>query len=148
MLKLINLCYELAGLYITVPEGYEVESILEKYFSDNALMIKHADKDYTIVYYVEDDCPATKANIIDTQKRLLGKVYPIYEITVNGLFGYQTTYDTKKQQCFEARFPLKKTDTGNTEFVFMIFTVNNDIDEIKASDDFQKLLNGIRKKED
>lgn len=146
MLKLINMCYEVAGLYITIPEGFEVEFIREKFLNDDMLMIKPANKNYTIYYDVEYDCSDAKEHMIETQKRMFKKVYPIEEITVNGLPGYQTTYNTKKQQCHEVRLLVEKSDTGDTEFLMIIFSGNNDIEEIKASDEFKKLLNGIRRK--
>ena len=45
------------------------------------------------------------------------------------------------------KLKFNKTEDGDTEFVFVLWTENNDIEDIKASPDFKKLLNGIRKKD-
>ncbi len=144
MLELINMCYEVAGVRITIPEGYEIQ-ILGDAVSDNMLIIKPVNQNYMISYDVEYDCPDTKESFTETQENLYEKTFPIEEITLNGLSGYQSTYGDSTEQCYDARFLLKKTDTGNTVFSLMVYTPNNDIEEIKASENFKKLLNGIQK---
>ena len=69
------------------------------------------------------------------------------EIEINGLKGHYSIYRFDDKQYYKARFLIGETEKKITQFVFTLWTKNDDIKEIKASPEFKKLLGGIRKKD-
>lgn len=70
---------------------------------------------------------------------------PIEEFQNNSLKGHHGTYGSERNQYYEIRFLIDGTESDNIQFVFYIRTQNHDIEKIKSSLDFKKLLSSIRK---
>ncbi len=114
---------------------------------DGGLAFYAIDGSHTVIYEILHDGKGTKKTLLETQKEDYGKNWEIEDIELNGLKGHCSTYGESYIQFYEARFLLGETEKGCTEFAFVVYTRNHDIEEIKASDHFKKLLNGIRKKD-
>ena len=79
--------------------------------------------------------------------KLQSNSIPVEEIEINGLKGHCSIYRFDDKQYYKARFLIGETEKKITQFVFTLWTKNDDIKEIKASPEFKKLLGGIRKKD-
>ena len=146
MFLIKKLCFEIGGISAEISE--DISAVLDTDWTDgNSLVFKRSDGRYSFNYEISRNCMGTKEALIDSQQEICYKIFPVGEIELNGLKGHHSTYSTNREQYFEARFLIDKTEGGDTEFVFVLWTENNDIEDIKASPDFKKLLNGIRKKD-
>ena len=137
-------CFEIDGII------EDISAVLDTDWTDeNSLAFQYGDGRYRYKFNYEiiRNCMGTKEALIDSQQEICYKIFPIEEIKLNGLKGHHSTYSTNREQYYEARFLIDKTKDGDTEFVFILWTENNDIEDIKASPDFKKLLHAIRKKD-
>ena len=146
MFLIRNLKFEVCGVSVEIPE--DISIILDTDWTDeNSLAFQHRDGKYNFNYEIIRNCMGTKEELIDSQQEICYETFPVEEIELNGLKGHHSTYSTNREQYYEARFSIDKSEDGNTEFVFVLWTKNNDIEKIKASSEFKKLLCGIRRKD-
>lgn len=144
MIILKNFCFETAGINITIPDGYLLDTS-GNYIGEDVINIESADGDYNVVYNVDYNFSGTKESLTEMQQETFHKVQLIEEIETNGLKGHKSTYGNEKNQYFEARFLIDESDEGTTELSIVIETSNNDIEKIKASPEFKELLDGIQR---
>lgn len=147
MFLLKNECsFELNGIRITVPSNYYIDGSPD-YLHENKLSFYPLDKSFEASYEVVEWEKGTKESFLEYARG--GKSYndfpPIEEFENNGLNGHHATYGDHKNQYYEARFLLDGTESHNIQLVFFIRTENQDIEEIKSSVEFKKLLNNVRK---
>lgn len=147
MFLLKNECsFELNGISITVPSNYYIDGSPEDVL-ENKLSFYPLNKSFEVSYEVVEWDKGTKESILEYERgyKSFNKFPPIEEFENNGLKGHHATYGNQINQYYEARFLLEGTDIDNIQFVFYIRTENQDIEEIKSSGEFEKLLNGVRK---
>ena len=149
MFLIRNLKFEVCGVSVEIPE--EVGAVLNTEWTDkNSLIFNHKDDRYKFAYEISNKGTYTRKSLVESIREISDERFPIEPIELNGLEGHHSTYcndSDKEEQYYEARFLAKQRLDGCTEFVFIIWTKNNDIEEIKASPEFKKLLGGIRKKD-
>ena len=145
MFLIRNLNFEICGVSVEIPE--EIGAVLDTNWTcENSIVFNHSDG-YTFAYEISHRGTYTIKSLIDSIKELCEQTFPIEPIILNGLKGYCSTYVGGSDQYYEARFLAEESEDGDAEFVFILWTKNDDIKEIKASPEFKKLLGGIRKKD-
>lgn len=139
--------FELNGVEITVPDNFYIDGSPDD-LSEEWLTFMPLDKSFSVRYEMNYNCRGTKEELYDFQFDDVDPdkpLSPIEKIEHNGLTGHQLTYKNECWQSYKVRFLLDKTDEGSTEFAISVNTDNLDIDKIKASPIFKRLLDGIRK---
>ena len=146
MFLIKKLCFEIEGVSVEIPE--EIGAVFNSDWTDeNSIVFNHSGGGYTFAYEISHNGTDTRKSLVESIKEISEYPFSVEPFGLNGLKGHHSTYSTNREQYFEARFLIDKTEDGDTEFVFVLWTENNDIEDIKASPDFKKLLNGIRKKD-
>ena len=144
MFLIKNLAFEVCGVSVEITE--EIGAVLNTDRTDeNSLVFNNSDGGYTFAYEISRKGTYTRKSLIESISEVSDEPFSIEPIELNGLKGHHSTYIGGREQYYEARFVAEQTESGGTEFVFILWTENNDIEAIKASPDFKKLLGGIRK---
>ena len=144
MIKIKNAEFTAHNIGITIPENFRVDITPEKFGVEGTLAVQHITNEYYASY-------ETIYDGMDLREELLSCNYnpeDIKEIEHNGL---KCCYVVSKKNCehvYEARFLIEETDEDVVQLIFMVTDLNKNIDKIMESEDFKKLLNGIRLKEE
>ena len=145
MFLIRNLKFEVCGVSVEIPE--EISIILDTDWTDeNSLVFNHSGG-YTFAYEISHNGTDTRTSLVESIKEISEVPFSVEPIGLNGLEGHHSTYADGSEQYYEARFLAAQTESGSTELTFVLWTKNNDIEEIKASHEFKKLLCGIRRKD-
>ena len=146
MFLLRNLKFEVCGVSVEIPE--EIGAVFYSDWTDeNSLVFNHSGGGYTFAYEISHNGTDTRTSLVESIKEISEVPFSVEPIGLNGLEGHHSTYADGREQYYEARFLAAQTESGSTELTFVLWTKNNDIEEIKASHEFKKLLCGIRRKD-
>ena len=141
-----NLKFEVCGVSVEIPE--EIGAVFYSDWTDeNSLVFNHSGGGYTFAYEISHNGTDTRTSLVESIKEISEVPFSVEPIGLNGLEGHHSTYADGREQYYEARFLAAQTESGSTELTFVLWTKNNDIEEIKASYEFKKLLCGIRRKD-
>ena len=145
MFLIRNLKFETCGVSVEIPE--EIGAVFNSDWTDeNSLVFNHSGGGYTFAYEISHNGTDTRTSLVESIKEISEYPFSVEPFGLNGLEGHHSTYAGGSEQYYEARFLAAQTESGSTELTFVLWTENNDIEEIKASPDFKKLLCGIRRK--
>ena len=146
MFLIRNLKFEVCGVSVEIPE--EIGAVFYSDWTDeNSLVFNHSGGGYTFAYEISHNGTDTRTSLVESIKEISEVPFSVEPIGLNGLEGHHSTYADGREQYYEARFLAAQTESGSTELTFVLWTENNDIEEIKASPEFKKLLCGIRRKD-
>ena len=146
MFLIRNLKFEVCGVSVEIPE--EIGAVFYSDWTDeNSLVFNHSGGGYTFAYEISHNGTDTRTSLVESIKEISEVPFSVEPIGLNGLEGHHSTYADGREQYYEARFLAAQTESGSTELTFVLWTKNNDIEEIKASYEFKKLLCGIRRKD-
>ncbi len=146
MFLIRNLKFEVCGVSVEIPE--EIGAVFYSDWTDeNSLVFNHSGGGYTFAYEISHNGTDTRTSLVESIKEISEVPFSVEPIGLNGLEGHHSTYADGREQYYEARFLAAQTESGSTELTFVLWTKNNDIEEIKASHEFKKLLCGIRRKD-
>ena len=146
MFLIRNLKFEVCGVSVEIPE--EIGAVFYSDWTDeNSLVFNHSGGGYTFAYEISHNGTDTRTSLVESIKEISEVPFSVEPIGLNGLEGHHSTYADGREQYYEARFLAAQTESGSTEFTFVLWTKNNDIEKIKASYEFKKLLCGIRRKD-
>lgn len=146
MFLIRNLKFEVCGVSVEIPE--EIDAVFYSDWTDeNSLVFNHSGGGYTFAYEISHNGTDTRTSLVESIKEISEVPFSVEPIGLNGLEGHHSTYADGREQYYEARFLAAQTESGSTELTFVLWTKNNDIEEIKASHEFKKLLCGIRRKD-
>ena len=146
MFLIRNLKFEVCGVSVEIPE--ELGAVFYSDWTDeNSLVFNHSGGGYTFAYEISHNGTDTRTSLVESIKEISEVPFSVEPIGLNGLEGHHSTYAGGSEQYYEARFLAAQTESGSTELTFVLWTKNNDIEEIKASHEFKKLLCGIRRKD-
>ena len=146
MFLIRNLKFEVCGVSVEIPE--EIGAVFYSDWTDeNSLVFNHSGGGYTFAYEISHNGTDTRTSLVESIKEISEVPFSVKPIGLNGLEGHHSTYADGREQYYEARFLAAQTESGSTELTFVLWTKNNDIEEIKASHEFKKLLCGIRRKD-
>lgn len=148
MFLIKKLCLEIEGVSVEIPE--EIGAVFNSDWTDeNSIVFNHSGGGYTFAYEISyNNSTDTRTSLVESIKEISEVSFSVEPFGLNGLEGHHSTYAGGSEQYYEARFLAAQTESGSTELTFVLWTKNNDIEEIKASYEFKKLLCGIRKKYD
>ena len=141
-----KLCFEIEGVSVEIPE--EIGAVFNSDWTDeNSIVFNRSGGGYTFAYEISyNNSTDTRTSLVESIKEISEYPFSVEPFGLNGLEGHHSTYAGGSEQYYEARFLAAQTESGSTELTFVLWTKNNDIEEIKASPDFKKLLCGIRRK--
>ena len=146
MFLIRNLKFEVCGVSVEIPE--EIGAVFYSDWTDeNSLVFNHSGGGYTFAYEISHNGTDTRTSLVESIKEISEVPFSVKPIGLNGLEGHHSTYADGREQYYEARFLAAQTESGSTELTFVLWTKNNDIEKIKASSEFKKLLCGIRRKD-
>ena len=146
MFLIRNIIFEVCGVSVEIPE--EIGAVFYSDWTDeNSLVFNHSGGGYTFAYEISHNGTDTRTSLVESIKEISEVPFSVEPIGLNGLEGHHSTYADGREQYYEARFLAAQTESGSTELTFVLWTKNNDIEEIKASYEFKKLLCGIRRKD-
>ena len=146
MFLIRNLKFEVCGVSVEIPE--EIGAVFYSDWTDeNSLVFNHSGGGYTFAYEISHNGTDTRTSLVESIKEISEVPFSVEPIGLNGLEGHHSTYADGREQYYEARFLAAQTESGSTELTFVLWTKNNDIEKIKASYEFKKLLCGIRRKD-
>ena len=146
MFLIRNLKFEVCGVSVEIPE--EIGAVFYSDWTDeNSLVFNHSGGGYTFAYEISHNGTDTRTSLVESIKEISEVPFSVEPIGLNGLEGHHSTYADGREQYYEARFLAEESEDSDAEFVFILWTKNDDIKEIKASPEFKKLLGGIRKKD-
>ena len=147
MFLIKKLCFEIEGVSAEIPE--EIGAVFNSDWTDeNSIVFNHSGGGYTFAYEISyNNSTDTRTSLVESIKEISEVSFSVEPFGLNGLEGHHSTYAGGSEQYYEARFLAAQTESGSTELTFVLWTKNNDIEEIKASPEFKKLLHGIRKKD-
>lgn len=147
MFLIKKLCLEIEGVSVEIPE--EIGAVFNSDWTDeNSIVFNHSGGGYTFAYEISyNNSTDTRTSLVESIKEISEVSFSVEPFGLNGLEGHHSTYAGGSEQYYEARFLAAQTESGSTELTFVLWTKNNDIEEIKASPEFKKLLHGIRKKD-
>ena len=146
MFLIRNLKFEVCGVSVEIPE--EIGAVFYSDWTDeNSLVFNHSGGGYTFAYEISHNGTDTRTSLVESIKEISEVPFSVKPIGLNGLEGHHSTYADGREQYYEARFLAAQTESGSTGLTFVLWTKNNDIEEIKASHEFKKLLCGIRRKD-
>ena len=147
MFLIKKLCLEIEGVSVEIPE--EIGAVFNSDWTDeNSIVFNHSGGGYTFAYEISyNNSTDTRTSLVESIKEISEVSFSVEPFGLNGLEGHHSTYAGGSEQYYEARFLAAQTESGSTELTFVLWTKNNDIEEIKASPEFKKLLYGIRKKD-
>ena len=146
MFLIRNLKFEVCGVSVEIPE--EIGAVFYSDWTDeNSLVFNHSGGGYTFAYEISHNGTDTRTSLVESIKEISEVPFSVEPIGLNGLEGHHSTYADGREQYYEARFLAAQTESGSPELTFVLWTKNNDIEEIKASHEFKKLLCGIRRKD-
>ena len=142
-----KLCFEIEGVSVEIPE--EIGAVFNSDWTDeNSIVFNHSGGGYTFAYEISyNNSTDTRTSLVESIKEISEYPFSVEPFGLNGLEGHHSTYVGGSEQYYEARFLAAQTESGSTELTFVLWTKNNDIEEIKASHEFKKLLCGIRRKD-
>ena len=147
MFLIRNLKFETCGVSVEIPE--EIGAVFNSDWTDeNSLVFNRSGGGYTFAYEISyNNSTDTRTSLVESIKEISEYPFSVEPFGLNGLEGHHSTYAGGSEQYYEARFLAAQTESGSTELTFVLWTENNDIEEIKASYEFKKLLCGIRRKD-
>ena len=147
MFLIKKLCFEIEGVSAEIPE--DISAVLDTDWTDeNSLVFNHSSGGYTFAYEISyNNSTDTRTSLVESIKEISEYPFSVEPFGLNGLKGHHSTYADGREQYYEARFLAAQTESGSTGLTFVLWTKNNDIEEIKASHEFKKLLCGIRRKD-
>ena len=147
MFLIKKLCFEIEGVSAEIPE--DISAVLDTDWTDeNSLVFNHSSGGYTFAYEISyNNSTDTRTSLVESIKEISEVPFSVEPLGLNGLKGHHSTYADGREQYYEARFLAAQTESGSKELTFVLWTKNNDIEEIKASYEFKKLLCGIRRKD-
>lgn len=117
-----------SGISFQIPDGFFFDSI-EGSDTINTIRLFAPDNSFTLELRIEEDCLGSELEltsvIYDLEPVLL---YPIAQLTVNGLRGHHTTYRCRRRQYYEAWF-----DIGENTALSLIIETCGDILDINTT---------------
>lgn len=119
------------GFYWNRDAGHELQT---------GVFLISPEKDYTLDILIYDDAASAYTELADTVKDF-EPLELISEITVNKFHGYQATYYTRTEQCYEVQLDIP----GGTLSV-VIRTGNQNISDIKKQVDLTAIVHNAQEK--
>ena len=89
---------------IEIPDGFYWNTDVDRALQIGVFLIS-PEKDYTLDILIYDDAASAYTELVDTVKDF-EPLSLISEITINGFQGYQATYRTRTEQCYEAQLNI------------------------------------------
>lgn len=144
MIKIKNAELEIENISITIPENFRAD-IDDDHpcitCGENIFSVRHETEDYYVIFEISfdwaDPIEAIISNAVEPKPT-------VKEFKRGGLSGYKAAYRSTVIDVYEERFILEETDEESVQLSILIAAEKGEIEKIMETEDFKKLLNGIR----